>query len=432
MNGREHGHRQPRGRLPDADRAGRPRRPLRARQARARPAGGEGVPARPGHATTSRRWTPGHGCYAAFLTHKGKMLGDLRVLDVGDELWLDTERVALQELFNMIRRYKLGRDVELHKRTLERALLSLVGPRRARSPARGPAAPSTTTRREIGGVPASLVATDVGVDVDLRRRAHRRRSRAALGRGASRARGGGRDRARRARAAALRHRPRRRRDPPGGRPQRARGRRSPRAATSARRRSRGSTTAASRTATCAGCGCPRPVATRRRRCGSASARSAASARRSSPPRSGPIALALVRREAAPGDDGRRGRGATADGRRAAVHLAASTPRARRRRRPSGPARRPPHALRLDEHEAGHRLAAGAAELVHVRLAARGLRLLRFDAHHELRLAHHADRHVAADHPSHPAEHLSFNHIRARCHQLSDRVRQTLVVRHAEL
>src|ERR671917_1145740 len=71
---------------------------------------------------------PGEGCYAAFLTHKGKMLGDLRILHVGDELLLDTERVALQELFNMIRRFKLGRDVELHKRTVERALLSLVGP----------------------------------------------------------------------------------------------------------------------------------------------------------------------------------------------------------------------------------------------------------------------------------------------------------------
>src|ERR671923_2270463 len=71
---------------------------------------------------------PGTGCYAAFLTHKGKMLGDLRVLDLGDELLLDTERVALQELFNMIRRYKLGSDVELHKRTLEMGLLSLIGP----------------------------------------------------------------------------------------------------------------------------------------------------------------------------------------------------------------------------------------------------------------------------------------------------------------
>ena len=46
---------------------------------------------------------PGEGCYAAFLTHKGKMLGDLRVLAVGDdaggpvrELLLDTERSTLQ------------------------------------------------------------------------------------------------------------------------------------------------------------------------------------------------------------------------------------------------------------------------------------------------------------------------------------------------
>ena len=104
---------------------------------------------------------PGRGCYAAFLTHKGKMLGDLRVLDLGDELFLDTERSALQELFNMIRRYKLGRDVELHKRTVERALLSLVGRWR-----RSSAAPSTTTcRDEIGGVPVTLVRTDVGTDV---------------------------------------------------------------------------------------------------------------------------------------------------------------------------------------------------------------------------------------------------------------------------
>jgi folate-binding protein YgfZ len=78
---------------------------------------------------------PGDGCYAAFLTHKGKMLGDMRVLAVGEEpedepseLLLDTERVALQALFDMIRRFKIGYEVELHKRTLECALLSLVGP----------------------------------------------------------------------------------------------------------------------------------------------------------------------------------------------------------------------------------------------------------------------------------------------------------------
>src|SRR5919198_4027193 len=74
---------------------------------------------------------PGTGCYAALLTNKGKMLGDVRVIDTGVELWLDTERVALQALFDTIRRGSVGWDVQLHKRTLQQALLSLVGPRAA-------------------------------------------------------------------------------------------------------------------------------------------------------------------------------------------------------------------------------------------------------------------------------------------------------------
>ena len=56
------------------------------------------------------------------------MLGDLRILDTDGELLLDTERAALQELFNMIRRFSLGHDVQLHKRTLETGLVSLIGP----------------------------------------------------------------------------------------------------------------------------------------------------------------------------------------------------------------------------------------------------------------------------------------------------------------
>src|SRR5947209_16430880 len=60
----------------------------------------------------------GSGCYAAFLTPKGKMLGDLRILDTGEELLLDTERTALQGLFNMIRRFSIGYDAQLHQRTV--------------------------------------------------------------------------------------------------------------------------------------------------------------------------------------------------------------------------------------------------------------------------------------------------------------------------
>jgi folate-binding protein YgfZ len=112
--------------------------------------------------------TPGTGCYAAFLTPKGKMLGDVRILDIGDELLLDTERVALQELFNMIRRFSIGYDVQLHKRTLEQGLLSLVGPEALATAGleQLAAAPEHThARAELGGVAVRAIRTDVGVDL---------------------------------------------------------------------------------------------------------------------------------------------------------------------------------------------------------------------------------------------------------------------------
>jgi folate-binding protein YgfZ len=110
---------------------------------------------------------PGEGCYATFLTPKGKMLGDLRVIDTGDEVWLDTERVALQALFTMIRKFKLGMDVELHKRTLQQALLSLVGPD-ARAIAGAEDLPDrehANRRAEIAGVPVLEIVTDTGIDL---------------------------------------------------------------------------------------------------------------------------------------------------------------------------------------------------------------------------------------------------------------------------
>src|SRR5437763_6986445 len=88
----------------------------------------------------------GHGLYAALLTPKGKMLADLRVLDCGDELWIDTERAGLQPLFDALRRGTIGHDAELHKRTLQQALLSLLGPR-ARGDWRGPRSWSPGSRR---------------------------------------------------------------------------------------------------------------------------------------------------------------------------------------------------------------------------------------------------------------------------------------------
>lgn len=122
---------------------------------------------------------PGEGRYAAFLTPKGKMLGDLRILAVGErpdeqpaELLLDTERVALQALFDMIRRFKVGYEVELHKRTLERGLVSLIGPNAA-AVASGdgvetvqlPAVEHSNAPIRIGDIACLAVRTDVGIDL---------------------------------------------------------------------------------------------------------------------------------------------------------------------------------------------------------------------------------------------------------------------------
>jgi tRNA-modifying protein YgfZ len=121
----------------------------------------------------------GEGRYAAFLTPKGKMLGDLRILAVGahpredpSELLLDTERVALQALFDMIRRFKVGYEVELHKRTLELGLLSLIGPEAAVIAAGERAgidhlaeAEHASVALEIDGIATLAARTDVGVDL---------------------------------------------------------------------------------------------------------------------------------------------------------------------------------------------------------------------------------------------------------------------------
>jgi folate-binding protein YgfZ len=90
------------------------------------------------------------------------MLGDLRVLRTASaELLLDTERVALQALFDLIRRGVIGWDAELHKRTLQTGAALAARPAGARGDrARTPQAcrrPSTPTARPRS--PASRCAS---------------------------------------------------------------------------------------------------------------------------------------------------------------------------------------------------------------------------------------------------------------------------------
>jgi tRNA-modifying protein YgfZ len=105
---------------------------------------------------------PGTGCYATVLSHKGKLRTDLRVLRGEDWFWLDTEAIGHAVLEHLLRTYALGRDVQYEDVTQSRALLSVVGP--AARERLDPAVPDEE-HSFIGGEHGLYVSTLLGVDV---------------------------------------------------------------------------------------------------------------------------------------------------------------------------------------------------------------------------------------------------------------------------
>jgi tRNA-modifying protein YgfZ len=105
---------------------------------------------------------PGEGCYAALLTHKGKILVDMRILRGEDFVLIDTEPAALPALARNASMFGIGRDVHAADVTSEYAILSLVGPaaREALD-----TAPPGTEHAWVEGEHGMYVATDVGVDL---------------------------------------------------------------------------------------------------------------------------------------------------------------------------------------------------------------------------------------------------------------------------
>jgi folate-binding protein YgfZ len=72
----------------------------------------------------------GQGCYAALLNPKGRIVADMRILCAAPERFLlDTEAAAQEAVLRDLRMYKIGRKVEVGDTSLERALVSLIGPR---------------------------------------------------------------------------------------------------------------------------------------------------------------------------------------------------------------------------------------------------------------------------------------------------------------
>jgi tRNA-modifying protein YgfZ len=105
---------------------------------------------------------PGQGCYATILNTKGKLRTDLRILRGGTWFFLDGEAIGHAVLRHMLETYSLGRDVHSEDVTATRALVSLLGPG-ARSVL--DAEPPEEENAFVEGEHGLYVSTHLGVDV---------------------------------------------------------------------------------------------------------------------------------------------------------------------------------------------------------------------------------------------------------------------------
>ena len=112
------------------------------------------------------RLEPGAGCYSALLDRKGHMQGDMRVLRTAEGFLIETEEIAADAVNRHLSMYKIGREVEVDDVSGRYAVVSVIGPAAEQFALAGPAGPEHTHRQvELGGATALAVATDSGVDL---------------------------------------------------------------------------------------------------------------------------------------------------------------------------------------------------------------------------------------------------------------------------
>jgi folate-binding protein YgfZ len=109
---------------------------------------------------------PGDGQYAALLDRKGHMQADMRVLrPAAEEIWLDLEAEGLEAARRHLQMYKIGREVEVADVSGERTILSLIGPRSAEIAGTPPLPEHGCESASVAGTEALAVGTAVGIDL---------------------------------------------------------------------------------------------------------------------------------------------------------------------------------------------------------------------------------------------------------------------------
>lgn len=110
--------------------------------------------------------TPGTGCYAAMLTAQGRMMTDMRVLELGDEVLLDVPLQVTTAIRDHLDRFIFSEDVQVEDVTATRAAIGIHGPGAldvlVKAGTGGGASSSLfdSTRVRLAGVDAVIVRSD--------------------------------------------------------------------------------------------------------------------------------------------------------------------------------------------------------------------------------------------------------------------------------
>ena len=120
--------------------------------------------------------TPGTGCYAAMLTAQGRMITDMRVLELGDASCSTCRAVDGDAVREHLDRFIFSEDVQVEDVTVTRAEIGVYGPGAARCAASRPASRAAP----IGDAPSSAPLHGTRRRADGRRRPQRRLGRRRL------------------------------------------------------------------------------------------------------------------------------------------------------------------------------------------------------------------------------------------------------------
>jgi folate-binding protein YgfZ len=109
---------------------------------------------------------PGEGQYAALLDRKGHIQADMRVLRLAPErIWIDTEAVTAEVVRRHLETYRIGRQVEVEDAGAERAIVSLIGPAAVAVSGAPSPPPHRTETATVGGVECVVVGVEGGIDL---------------------------------------------------------------------------------------------------------------------------------------------------------------------------------------------------------------------------------------------------------------------------